>query len=1120
MGITYSTAAGRAETARARRRVRRRLELIALVAVMAVVFAGLGLLYGSKRLGWATTGVDLAAARLVDFNEARAAEALVPALAGIGANETERRFIAGKIFSYLRGGSEGGTRHRIDRLGALLEIRVLTSELATERRLETLRARAGLAGEAAPGAAAPTGAVALLSVQDLAAVRPRAVVRQPAGHAWLVAIAAALFAGGFFGAHLFLRLVGARTDEVLLPIVAMLCGVGFLTMLSLGDALRDAPLFLRFAEGTAAGAVLLAACARFDLQRLPLRKFTWVPLVGAVLLSIVLILFGSGPGTSDARVNLFGVQPVEAIRLLVLLFLAGYFANRWEFLRSLREPAAGFRAAAWFEIPRLDYVLPVVAAMALVLLFFFLQRDLGPALLLSSVFLVLYGVARSRLPMVLVGTAILAAGLLVGYLLGFPATVVQRVGMWLDPWENGLRGGDQVAHAFWAVSSGGLAGSGLGLGEPGRIPAGHTDLVLAAIGEQVGFTGFLAVFALYAALAVRLARIVRRAVGDYSFFLALGLSSSLLLQLLIIAGGEFGLLPLTGVVTPFMSYGRSSMLVNFVAIGLLMSTGERLSPKSRNRDFDRPLRWVALVFALMGGAVVARVAHAQVLQADATAGRPVLALQADGVQRYHYNPRLLEAAGGIPRGAILDRNGVPLAATDWAVLEANRGALSEAGVNLDESCTAGERCYPFGGVTFHLLGDVTTRVNWAATNTSFQERDSDRTLRGYDDHAHVVRVTDPVTGAAHDVVRRNYSELVPLWRYRYRPEHPAVREVLDRRRDVRMSIDARLQARVAALLEERVARAGASRGAAVVMTDSGELLAVVSYPWPEIVGARSAAADPSARASEEQLLDRARYGVYPPGSAFKIVTAAAALRTEPAFAETKFTCEHLPDGRVGKRIPGWTRPIRDDRADKVPHGTLSLSRALVVSCNAYFAQLGQRMGAEALLETARLFEIPLAQPESADNLRDTLPFAAYGQGQVLVTPFKMARVAATVAAGGMMPYGRWVLDEPSARSEPPRAVLPPSQAQFLARSMRAAVVEGTGRVLGGTTPSIAGKTGTAEVGQGASHSWFAGFAPFDAAPGRRIAFAVIVEHGGYGANTAAPIAGGIVEAARDLALIR
>lgn len=1120
MGTTYSTAAERAEAARARRRVRRRLELIALVAVMAVVFTGLGLLYGSKRLAWAAAGADVAAGRLVDFNEAGAAEALVPALAGVGANESERRFIARKIFSYLHGGSQGGTRRRIDRLGALLEIEVPRTELAAEPRLETLRARAGLTGKAAPGEAAPAGTIRLLSVQDLAAIRPNAVVRQPAACYWLVVVAAALFACGFLGAHLFLRLTRARTDELLLPTVAMLCGVGFLTMVSLGDALRDAPLFLRFAEGTAGGVVLLAACARLDLQRLPLRKFTWVPLVAAVFLSVVLILFGSGPGTSDARVNLFGVQPVEVIRLLVLLFLAGYFANRWEFLRSLHEPATGFRAAAWFEIPRLDYVLPVVAAMALVLLFFFLQRDLGPALLLSSVFLVLYAVARSRLPMVLVGIAILASGLWVGYLLGFPTTVVQRVGMWLDPWENGLRGGDQVAHAFWALSSGGLAGTGLGLGEPGRIPAGHTDLVLAAVGEQIGFAGLLAVFALYAALAVRLARIVRRAAGDYSFFLALGLSSSLLLQLLIIAGGEFGLLPLTGVVTPFMSYGRSSMLVNFVAIGLLMSIGERLSPKSRNRDFDRPLRWVALVLALLGGAIVARVAHAQVLQADATAGRPVLALQADGVQRYHYNPRLLEAAGRIPRGSILDRNGIPLAATEWAVLEANRAALSETGVNPDDACTPGERCYPFGGITFHLLGDVTTRVNWAASNTSFQERDSDRTLRGYDDHAHLVRVTDPETGAAYEVVRRDYRELVPLWRYRYRPGHPAVREILDRRRDVRMTIDVRLQARVAALLQERIPRAGASRGAAVVMTDSGEVLAAVSYPWPETVGARGGTAASSARASEEQLLDRARYGVYPPGSAFKIVTAAAALRADPAFAETTFTCELLPDGRVGKRIPGWTRPIRDDRADRVPHGTLSLSRALVVSCNAYFAQLGQRIGAEALLEAARLFEIPLARPESAENLRDTLPFAAYGQGQVLVTPFKMARVAATIAAGGMMPYGRWVLDEPSARAEAPRAVLPPSQAQALATAMRAVVVEGTGRVLRGTKPAIAGKTGTAEVGQGASHSWFAGFAPFDAAPGRRIAFAVIVEHGGYGANTAAPIAGSMVEAARDLALIR
>ena len=270
--------------------------------------------------------------------------------------------------------------------------------------------------------------------------------------------------------------------------------------------------------------------------------------------------------------------------------------------------------------------------------------------------------------------------------------------------------------------------------------------------------------------------------------------------------------------------------------------------------------------------------------------------------------------------------------------------------------------------------------------------------------------------------------------------------------------------------------------------------------------------------AEAQWLDRARYGVYPPGSSFKIVTAAAALRSSPGLKDQVFVCERLEDGRVGAHIPGWSRPVRDDRADTVPHGTLAMERALIVSCNAYFAQLGLKLGPDALLETAGLFEIPLGQPESPRQMRDTLPFAAYGQGQVLATPFKMARVAATVAGGGTMPQGHWVLDDSNRRTDPPRPILPSSVAELLARTMRRVVLEGTGRVLRQVVPPVAGKTGTAEVADAPAHSWFVGFAPYGGAT-PRIAFAVIVENGGYGASLAAPIAGDVVAAARGLGII-
>lgn len=149
-----------------------------------------------------------------------------------------------------------------------------------------------------------------------------------------------------------------------------------------------------------------------------------------------------------------------------------------------------------------------------------------------------------------------------------------------------------------------------------------------------------------------------------------------------------------------------------------------------------------------------------------------------------------------------------------------------------------------------------------------------------------------------------------------------------------------------------------------------------------------------------------------------------------------------------------------------------------------------------------------------------MPFASYGQGPVLTTPFKMVRVPATIASGGFMPEGRWVFDPNNTRTKRPLAVLEPDAATFLAKAMRSVVTSGTARsAMAGISVNVAGKTGTAQLDQGAPHSWFAGFAPYDAEPARKIAFAVVVEHGGYGAQFAAPIARELVEAARDLNLI-
>jgi len=249
------------------------------------------------------------------------------------------------------------------------------------------------------------------------------------------------------------------------------------------------------------------------------------------------------------------------------------------------------------------------------------------------------------------------------------------------------------------------------------------------------------------------------------------------------------------------------------------------------------------------------------------------------------------------------------------------------------------------------------------------------------------------------------------------------------------------------------------------------------------------------------------------------VTAIAALRKDAGLAKKTYQCERLPDGRVGAYLKGSKRPIRDDIQDKSPHGTLDLERGLVVSCNAYFAQLGSYdVGAESLHDTATLLGIAASSPDTAAELKKALAQSSYGQGEVVASPFQMARVAATVANNGAMPQGRWLTDENNGRVAPAAAVLPPDAASMLARFMREVVTGGTGKRAAASVP-VAGKTGTAELADAASHAWFIGYAPYGGA-GRKIAFSVLVENGVYGGTAAAPAAAEIVNAAVKLGLIQ
>src|SRR5436190_17278256 len=987
----------------ARRARAMNLELLGLAAATIVVVFGIALAFAAKSAG---TSAPAAAIRL----QALTGPADLDPVLAMFPSTYERQVVGRALYRYA-------SSTRPEHVGSLATVTLPAEQIRGDVRLTRLRDRLALRPNA--------GAIPVLSSGELADIKPRLIVRSEREFSSRAAVAVGGMLALFWVAHGFRRWRRRDDDPVLLPLVLLLCGIGIMVMLALRDPLRDTMALETFAWGVAAGISCLVLGSEIDFESSRMRRAVLLPLGGALTLAVLLLALGSGPGTSGVKVNLFGAQPVEVIRLLVVFALAAYFGRRLELLRELSEPATPDRP--WLRLirlPRWRDVRPVAVSMTLVLLFFFFQKDLGPALVLSCVFLAMFGVARGRAGLVVMGFAVLLAGFAAAYWTGVPLTVRNRVMIWSDPWNNGVPGGNHVAHGLWALATGGAWGAGGGLGLPNAIPEAHTDFVLAAVGEELGWVGFALVIAVYGFLCWRCLRAARRAPGDFTTFLVIGIVLILTGQALVIAGGY----------------------------------------------------------------------------------------------RFEYNPRLLSAARTLVRGSIYDRNGLPLATSRPEEIAA-LGATYEnaAGVPLEDCPDASARCYPLGGAAFHVVGDWTHQANWAARNSSYVERDSDARLKGYDDRAQLVDVIHPRTGRRSQALRRDLRALLPLVRDRYRGGSDAAAIVRARDRDVKTTIDARLQVRVAAALRDGIESGRFARGAAVVLDPiTGEVFAAASYPWPDssaIDRATIAAADEEPSTA---WLDRVRYGLYPPGSTFKLLVAGAALRSREDAVH--FVCQRLPDGRVGNYVRGTSRPVRDDPMDTVPHGDVDLDRGLIVSCNAYFAQLAQAVGPQALLDAAALFQISVGRTPTAAALRPMLAQVGYGQGEALVTPLKLARVSAAIVAGGNILPVRWEPADPGAAPGGTR-FLSASDAARLSRAMRAVVTTGTGRSLKSHRVAIAGKTGTAEITGAPAHAWFTGFAPYDGG-GRRLAFAVLVENAGYGGRAAAPIAGAIVSAANELGLIK
>jgi cell division protein FtsW (lipid II flippase) len=321
-------------------------------------------------------------------------------------------------------------------------------------------------------------------------------------------------------------------------------------------------------------------------------KYTWA----AAGIGLLLLVFVLGSDVNGARLSLsigpISGQPSELLKVILVVFLAGYLSENRALLADESTRIGPI------SLPPLPYLAPMVAMWAIALGIVVVQRDLGAALLFFAVFLGLLYVATGRPSYVIGGLLLFVAGAYVLYALF--GHVQARVDNWLDPWADPQGTGFQVVQALYAFGRGGILGVGLGAGLPligGRlpVPAVHTDYPLAAIGEELGLVGLLAVLGLYLVLVLRGLRIAAAGHDDFRSLLAAGLALVIGVQAFIIAAGNLKLIPLTGITLPFISYGGSSLLANALVGGLLLALSDRgVGPPPAPRDPRRRFRRVRL----------------------------------------------------------------------------------------------------------------------------------------------------------------------------------------------------------------------------------------------------------------------------------------------------------------------------------------------------------------------------------------------------------------------------------------------------------------------------------------------------------------------------------------------
>ena len=381
-------------------------------------------------------------------------------------------------------------------------------------------------------------------------------------------------------AHLAVRRLAPEADGMLLPLAGLLNGLGYVFIVRLDEARTDPrglaglqSVWAAIGVGAFILTLLVVRRAR-DLER-----YRWT--IGFIGLGLLLLPLLPGVGQSFfgariwVRIGPISFQPGELAKIALAIFFASYLVEKRELL------AVTSRRLGPIPLPDPKHLGPVLVAWGVSLMVMTVETDLGSSLLFFALFITLLWVSTERATYLVIGALLFAAGAWFSY--SQFSHVQDRVAIWLDPWEDPQGDGYQLVESQFALGAGGVTGTGLNLGSPTRIPVVETDFIFAAIGEELGLVGCTAILLAFMLIVGAGLRIALRTDVPFERLLAVGLTTLIGVQSFLIIGGVLRVLPLTGITLPFVSYGGSSLVANYVLIALLL----RISHDAARRELDR-----------------------------------------------------------------------------------------------------------------------------------------------------------------------------------------------------------------------------------------------------------------------------------------------------------------------------------------------------------------------------------------------------------------------------------------------------------------------------------------------------------------------------------------------------